>query len=100
MPGLDYRSAHDREPDDPRTASRNAYYGLVLFAIYLAVYGGFVWLNAFRPDLMERTPFAGINLAILYGFGLIGGAFVTSLIYGWLCHLPAPPETKRPGGGA
>ena len=28
---------------------------------------------------------AGVNLAILYGFGLIIAALVLALIYGWLC---------------
>ncbi len=63
----------------------NSRIGLVLFAIYLFFYGGFVFLNAFRADVMETTPIAGINLAILYGFGLIAFALVLALIYGFLC---------------
>ena len=34
---------------------------------------------------MEVTPFAGVNLAILYGFALILAALVFALLYGWLC---------------
>ena len=48
---------------------RNARLGFFLFFVYLALYGGFVLLNAFAPQLMQWTPLAGINLAILYGFG-------------------------------
>ena len=59
--------------------------GLVLFLFYLLLYGGFVLLNAFSPTTMEQTPFAGVNLAILYGFGLIIAAFVLALIYGLAC---------------
>jgi uncharacterized membrane protein (DUF485 family) len=66
--------------------SRNSRIGLVLFAIYLALYGGFVALNAFQPTAMEITPWAGINLAILYGYGLIIAAVVLALIYGALCR--------------
>ena len=44
--------------------------GLSLFAVYLVLYGGFVLLAAFSPEWMERTPLAGVNLAIWYGFGL------------------------------
>lgn len=66
-------------------ATRNARIGLVLFAVYLLLYGGFVLLNAFAPQMMEATPIAGINLAILYGFGLIIAALVMALFYGWLC---------------
>jgi len=56
--------------------------GIVLFLIYLVLYGGFVLLNAFSPKTMEMTPVAGVNLAILYGFFLIIAAFVMALIYG------------------
>jgi hypothetical protein len=34
---------------------------------------------------MERTPFAGVNLAIWYGFGLIVAAIFLALVYGWAC---------------
>lgn len=66
--------------------SRNARIGFVLFGIYLLLYGGFVLLNAFSPETMELTPVAGVNLAILYGFGLIVAAFVLALIYGFVCR--------------
>jgi uncharacterized membrane protein (DUF485 family) len=66
--------------------SSNARTGLILFAVYLVLYGGFVLINAFSPETMESTPFAGINLAILYGFGLIVAAMVLSLVYGFLCR--------------
>lgn len=56
--------------------------GLVLFGIYLVIYAGFVLINAIAPTLMESTPVAGLNLAILYGFGLIIVAFVLAMIYG------------------
>ena len=65
--------------------TRNARIGLILFFIYLVLYGGFVFLNAFAAGVMEATPIAGINLAIIYGFGLIAGALVMALLYGWLC---------------
>lgn len=66
--------------------SRDSKIGLVLFAIYLVLYGGFVLLNAFAPETMEITPISGVNLAILYGFGLIVAALVLALIYGLLCR--------------
>lgn len=77
-------------------ATRNARIGLVLFAIYLLLYGGFVLLNTFAPQTMEATPFAGINLAILYGFGLIVAALVMALLYGVLCTA----EGDIPAGGS
>jgi uncharacterized membrane protein (DUF485 family) len=66
--------------------------GLVLFAIYLVLYGGFVLLNAFSPQTMEQTPLAGVNLAVWYGFGLIVAALVLALIYVWFG--PHPKEVK------
>ena len=66
--------------------SANARLGLKLFIVYLVLYAGFVLINAFAPEMMERTPFAGINLAVLYGFGLITGALVLSLAYGMMCQ--------------
>lgn len=62
----------------------NARVGLFLFIIYLILYGGFVFLNVFSPETMEVTPFAGVNLAILNGIGLIVAALVLALIYGWI----------------
>ena len=55
--------------------------GLKLFALYLTAYGVFVALNAFWPDVMKTPVVAGVNLAIVYGLGLIVGAFVLALIY-------------------
>jgi uncharacterized membrane protein (DUF485 family) len=56
--------------------------GLTLFAIYLIVYGGFVLLNAFAPDVMKLKPIPGVNLAVIYGFALILLAFGLAMIYG------------------
>jgi uncharacterized membrane protein (DUF485 family) len=75
----------------------NARLGLILFVIYLALYGGFVGLAAFAPDVMERTPAAGVNLAIWYGFGLIAAAILLALIYGWLCRRSNEPGRPAPG---
>ena len=51
--------------------ARNTRWGLVLFAVYLAFYSGFVLLAAFSPETLALLPFAGVNLAIWYGFALI-----------------------------
>jgi uncharacterized membrane protein (DUF485 family) len=64
---------------------RSSRYGLILFVIYLVFYGGFVVINAFAPESMEKPLLSGLNVAIVYGFGLIIGAVVLSGIYGLLC---------------
>jgi len=77
--------------------THNARIGLVLFCIYLILYCGFVFLNAFVPELMDTAPLFGLNLAILYGFGLIIAALVLALIYGALCRdevIASEEETK------
>lgn len=65
---------------------RNSRYGLWLFLIYVILYGGFMALAAFQPQLMAKTPFGGVNLAILYGFTLIISALILALIYMFLCR--------------
>jgi uncharacterized membrane protein (DUF485 family) len=65
---------------------RNSRYGLWLFLIYVILYGGFMALAAFQPQLMAKTPFGGVNLAILYGFALIVSALFLALIYMFLCR--------------
>lgn len=77
--------------------THNSRIGLVLFAVYLLLYGGFVFLSAFATDVMETTPIAGVNLAILYGFGLIIAALVLALIYGFLCKLTDDEIAARGG---
>jgi uncharacterized membrane protein (DUF485 family) len=70
--------------------------GLALFWIYVLLYGGFIGLVLFRPDLLSRRPFGGVNLAIAYGMGLIAGAFVLAIIYMAACRVverPGPPRT-------
>ena len=75
--------------------SHNARVGFVLFVVYLILYGGFVFLNAFAAETMEATPLAGVNLAILYGFGLILAAFVLALVYGWLAKSEEAPSSEE-----
>lgn len=68
--------------------SHNARLGLWLFAVYLAAYVSFVVLAAMSPDIMGRPAWGGVNIAVLYGFGLILGAFIVSIIYMFLCRSP------------
>lgn len=70
--------------------------GLWFFGFYLVLYMNFVLINAFAPELMDWTPIAGLNLAILYGFGLIFTAFILALLYGFLSvdDDPADREAK------
>jgi uncharacterized membrane protein (DUF485 family) len=72
-------AAHDAH------VTRNSKLGLFLFLIYFGLYLGFMSIAAFRYELFASTPFFGVNLAIIYGMGLIVAALVLALIYMWLC---------------
>lgn len=70
--------------------SYNARMGLVLFTFYLVAYIGFVYMSANSQDVLKQPSLGGVNVAVLYGFGLIIGAFITSIIYMLLCkNVPA-----------
>ena len=73
----------DSAPEDAEPAATR--YGLTLFAIYTSVYTVFVVVSAFRPTWMAQTV-AGVNIAVLSGFGLIIGAVVLAAIYLHLCR--------------
>ncbi len=77
---------HEDHGDRPEIARRNARSGLILFTIYVALYGGFIFLAVFRPAALAEPFIGGVNLAIVYGFTLIIAALVLALIYTALCR--------------
>lgn len=91
-------AAAPSDDDHPDLVAANARAGLWLFGVYLALYGGFVGLSAFAPDLMAKTPFGGLNLAILYGFFLIVAALILALIYMAACRRASGRHTSGERG--
>jgi uncharacterized membrane protein (DUF485 family) len=87
MASFGHGPATPQEVHDPATVRRNARHGLWLFAVYFTIYGTFVGLNAFQPEVMT-VDLAGINLAVWYGLGLIVSALVLALVYMALCRAP------------
>lgn len=65
--------------------SKKTRLGMKLFLVYLAVYFGFVIIGAFFPKAMGQIVFWGLNLAFVYGMGLIVLAAVMGLIYNFFC---------------
>jgi len=59
--------------------------GVILFLIYLAIYAGFVVIGTLFPDALEGRVFADLNLAVVYGMGLIILAAVMGLFYNHFC---------------
>jgi uncharacterized membrane protein (DUF485 family) len=87
-----------RETEDPQLVARNTRTGLWLFLVYLALYAGFMGLSTFAPTVMQARPFGGLNLALIYGFGLIVSALVLAVIYLWLCHRPVAGQRADTAG--
>jgi uncharacterized membrane protein (DUF485 family) len=75
-------------PSATQIEARNRRLGLVLFAVYLTIYAAYVLINAFWPEWMDQILWSGLNLAVLYGFGLILSAFLLALVYARLCKSP------------
>jgi uncharacterized membrane protein (DUF485 family) len=77
------------EPATPSVADHAAGYksrlGILMFVLYLLFYAGFVAINLLFPLVME-APVLGMNLATVYGFGLIVVALIEALVYDWLCR--------------
>lgn len=88
MTSLDHGPAKGAMFDSLATGARNARVGMVLFILYLLVYGAFVAINAFWPEVMSDVKVGGVNLAVSYGLGLIGLALVLALLYAWICRSP------------
>jgi uncharacterized membrane protein (DUF485 family) len=88
MAGFDHPPSTHEEVRDPVVETHNARLGLFLFAIYLLAYGAYVLINAFWPALMDAVLFAGMNLAVLSGLGLILFALMLAICYALLCRSP------------
>ena len=58
--------------------------GVILFIVYLLIYAGFVVIGTLFTDAMG-VHFAGLNLAVIYGMGLIILAAVVGLFYNYFC---------------
>ena len=59
--------------------------GARMFILYAVIYAGFVAINLISPQVMEKTLIGGLNVAVLYGFGLIAFALILALIYNAAC---------------
>ena len=59
--------------------------GVKMIIIYAIVYIGFILINTLGPELMAVKILFGINLAVIYGFGLILLAIVLGIIYNAKC---------------
>jgi uncharacterized membrane protein (DUF485 family) len=58
--------------------------GLYMFAAYTVIYFVFVFLCVFDPKLMA-VDIGSLNVAIVYGFGIIVLAMIQAIVYNYLC---------------
>lgn len=86
MPGLDFKAPVARELEDAAVVAHNTRMGVILFAVYVLFYGGFMALSAFWPEVMGRPFLRGVNLAVVYGFALIVAALALALVYMKTCR--------------
>ena len=70
---------------DDLAAPYKARLGVWMFLVYSAVYAGFVLINVIKPVWMETLIVFGLNLAVVYGFGLIVLALILAVIYNRTC---------------
>jgi uncharacterized membrane protein (DUF485 family) len=73
---------HDDHPEVESINTRNA---TILFLVYLALYAGFMGVASYAPKSMGVKVLAGVNLAIIYGMGLIIVAVLLAMVYMYLC---------------
>ena len=83
---------------DPAAAFKTRL-GVWMFFIYALVYAGFVWINVATPQAMESIVFGGLNLAVVYGIGLIVFALLLALIYERACSLHEKKLSQNDSGG-
>lgn len=79
-----FHHLEDREtPETPQENRRRVRVSAVLLLAFLGVYGGFMAVAVLEPGLLAKATGVG-NVAVLWGLGIIGSAFLVSLVYGLL----------------
>lgn len=76
----------DHNPPEGDVATRQkTRLGVRFFFIYFFFYAGFVLIGVFNYDLLSVELIKGINLAIVYGIGLIFFAILLGILYNYFC---------------
>jgi|SRR5690606_4562586 len=78
-----HKPATDTKED--YASKKKAKLGVIFFFIYLFFYGGFVTIGVVNYELMVIDTIMGLNLATLYGIGLIVFAVLLGLLYNFFC---------------
>ena len=88
-------------PNTPDPASRyKSRLGVRMFILYCLVYAGFVFTNVLTEGrAMQAMVGLGLNLAVVYGMGLIILALILALIYNALCTAKEKELTAKSSPG-
>lgn len=95
---MDHGPAAPMEED--RASEVKSRFGIKLFIIYAVIYFGFVLLNTLAPRIMSVKVIFGLNLAVVYGFGLILIAIILGLVYNAVCTHRENELNAEKGGPA
>lgn len=83
---------------------RKSTLGIRLFFIYFICYAGFVALGVFQYESLSVEVIGGLNLALVYGIGLIVFAVILGVVYNYYCTKyedeAEEVEDTAKGGGA
>jgi len=66
-------------------SKKKAKLGVWLFILYTIMYAIFVAIGVLKYEAMSTIVLGNLNLAVVYGFGLIILAIIMGLIYNWIC---------------
>jgi uncharacterized membrane protein (DUF485 family) len=69
--------------------------GIWMFVLYAIFYAGFVVITTFNPQLMG-SDIGGLNLAMVYGFGLIIFALMLAFVYNAICSAAEEELNDQP----
>jgi len=70
--------------EDKKTSKSKAKIGIWMFVVYTIIYAAFIIINVVDPKIMG-LDIGMLNLAIVFGFGLIIFALILALIYNAIC---------------
>ncbi len=69
--------------------------GIILFLVYAFIYAIFVFIGLEYTDLLGTKAIGELNLAVVYGIGLIVLAAIMGFVYSMVC---TSMENKMSGG--
>jgi uncharacterized membrane protein (DUF485 family) len=68
--------------------------GLYMFAAYTVIYFAFVLLCVLYPKLMS-VDIGNLNVAIVFGFGIIVLAMIQAVVYNYMCSRQERLESEQ-----